>query len=250
MLGEIWADQPAILPFYDNEFDLNFDYPLYYVIKDLILEQKFSDFQSVLNYRRDNFHPNAQWVTFLSNHDNPRSLSLFNDDFDLWKLGTLVNYMLPGTPMIYYGDEYGMTGKNPPDSNVRKKMIFGKSDLKHSKWIKDLTSLRKKYTLLTEADSYETPTLEFKVISDSLFSISRFSKKGNERITAIFNLSVKSRKIHSDDIVSAGMQEGTDIFHYDNNLLKIHDKIKKHDQASINHSRKRFCTVFWKSTEG
>lgn len=86
------------------------DYPLYYEIKDLILENQLEDFNVVLETKR-NFSANALWITFISNHDNYRSLSLFKENVKKWKQATLLQFLLHGTPMIYYGDEMGITGK-------------------------------------------------------------------------------------------------------------------------------------------
>ena len=186
LLGEIWADQPTILPFYENEFDMVFDYPLYYVIRDLVLEQKFSDFKSVINYRRENFPDQAQWVTFLSNHDNYRSISLFKDDFDLWKQATLIQYLLPGTPLIYYGDENGMKGKNPPDSNVRKKMNFSDKETKFRDWYRALAELRRQFPILCKSDTWEKPTVNFETSGSKTFQIERM-EKGKTSLVVLFN---------------------------------------------------------------
>lgn len=195
LLGEIWADQPTILPFYENEFDMAFDYPLYYVIKDLILEQKYSDFKSVLEYRRENFPDQAQWVTFLSNHDNYRSLSLFKDDFDLWKQAALVQYLLPGTPLIYYGDENGMKGKNPPDSNVRKKINFNDKETKYKDWYRALSELRKQFPVLCESDTWENQTLNFEVAKSKIFQIERM-EKNKTSIVALFNPNSELKEVN------------------------------------------------------
>ncbi len=195
LLGEIWADQPTILPFYENEFDMVFDYPLYYVIKDLILEQKFSDFKTVLEYRRDNFPDQAQWVTFLSNHDNYRSISLFKDDFNLWKQATLVQYLLPGTPLIYYGDENGMKGKNPPDSNVRKKINFDEKENRFKEWYRALSELRKQFPVLCASDTWEKQTVNFVVSSSKIFQIERM-EKSKTSIVALFNPNSEIKEIN------------------------------------------------------
>ena len=52
-------------------------------------------------------------AVFWCNHDQPRIVSRFGDEKDLWKpsakmLGTFV-HMLRGTPYIYQGEEIGMT---------------------------------------------------------------------------------------------------------------------------------------------
>lgn len=186
LLGEIWADHLTILPFYDHEFDMAFDYPLYYEIKDLILEKSLHELNQVLETRRTIFPDQAQWVTFVSNHDNYRSLSLFENNFDRWKQATLLQFLLPGTPMIYYGDEAGMTGKNPPDSLVRKKMNFENRDRKFYNWYQFLIELRRKYSSITVADTFKRKTVSIDFVSDDVVRLVRAND-----IIVYFNLSDK-----------------------------------------------------------
>lgn len=47
----------------------------------------------------------------LSTHDTPR---IKNQYEDLWKLAVVMQFTLPGSPLIYYGEEIGMTGENDP----------------------------------------------------------------------------------------------------------------------------------------
>lgn len=190
LLGEIWADHLTILPFYDHEFDMVFDYPLYYEIKDLIMEGSVGDFRQVLDIRRSIFPEQAQWVTFISNHDNYRSLSLFENNIDMWKQASLLQFILSGTPMIYYGDETGMTGKNPPDSLVRKKMNFAVKDKSFLSWYQFLINLRIQYSALSVSDSYLSPTTEVREIKKGVVRIVR-----NNELSIYLNLTNKPQKI-------------------------------------------------------
>ncbi len=54
------------------------------------------------------------WNTiYWHNHDQPRIVSHYGDDTDYWersaKMLAYTLYLLPGTPIIYYGEEIGMT---------------------------------------------------------------------------------------------------------------------------------------------
>lgn len=63
---------------------------------------------------------------FLSNHDMNRVGSTYKDTYVL-KLLANVNYLLPGTPYIYYGEELGMKGQRgaeQTDANRRMPMLF------------------------------------------------------------------------------------------------------------------------------
>lgn len=47
--------------------------------------------------------------TFLDNHDVPRFLYVAGDDTNRLKLASFTQFMIPGSPMIYYGTEVGMS---------------------------------------------------------------------------------------------------------------------------------------------
>jgi len=54
--------------------------------------------------------------TMLSSHDIPRMLGSLDGDLARFELALLLQFTLPGCPMIYYGDENGMTGGADPDN--------------------------------------------------------------------------------------------------------------------------------------
>ena len=58
--------------------------------------------------------------TFLDNHDLSRFYSIAGENFDAWKRGISLLFLLRGLPCLYYGTEILMTGKTEPtDANVR-----------------------------------------------------------------------------------------------------------------------------------
>jgi glycosidase len=58
--------------------------------------------------------------TFLDNHDLSRFYSIAGENFDAWKRGISLLFLMRGMPCIYYGTEILMTGKTEvTDANVR-----------------------------------------------------------------------------------------------------------------------------------
>lgn len=55
------------------------------------------------------------WSVFLANHDQERTLSQFDGDDTLARLAAELEFVLPGTPFVYYGEEIGMTGRKPDE---------------------------------------------------------------------------------------------------------------------------------------
>ena len=61
-------------------------------------------------------------LTLLGSHDTARLLTLCHEDTDAASLLYTLLFTLPGAPLVYYGDENGMTGENDPD--CRKPMVW------------------------------------------------------------------------------------------------------------------------------
>ena len=65
--------------------------------------------------------PDFNFAIFLTNHDQNRTMSVFNGDWGKAKAATTLLLSSPGTPFIYYGEEIGMQGKKP-DEDIRLPM--------------------------------------------------------------------------------------------------------------------------------
>jgi alpha-glucosidase len=52
--------------------------------------------------------------TMLSSHDYRRVLTILKNDIDRYLLALILQFTLPGIPMIYYGEEIGMEGESDP----------------------------------------------------------------------------------------------------------------------------------------
>jgi len=94
--------------------------------------------------------PNVvQSWNLLDNHDTFRLYSRVGRQTDRFKIAQVLQFTLPGTPMIYQGDEIGMTGKT--DAESRAPMIWDQSRwnaeiLAHTRF---LTGLRRRHPVLS-----------------------------------------------------------------------------------------------------
>ncbi len=177
MIGETFTGDAGWeeIGYYIGETKLNgqFDFPLYHhVVRTFLLQSEtvtelaeFID-ENDGRYERD-YYSEALMGNFIGNHDVCRALSLANDDFDgvssqggapanekVWenspelpedelpfkKMRNALTfiYTMPGIPIVYQGDEFGMPGANDPDN--RRMNIFGdelsveqKKNLEHLK---------------------------------------------------------------------------------------------------------------------
>jgi alpha-amylase len=71
--------------------------------------------------------PDYNFATFLTNHDQIRSMSTFNGNMDKAKVASFLMLTSPGTPFIYYGEEIGMQGKKP-DEDLRLPMQWSNAE--------------------------------------------------------------------------------------------------------------------------
>jgi glycosidase len=85
---------------------------------------KVSEFVSTLEFVRGNTNYNAYRMLWnlIDSHDCPRFITCAGGDVRKLKLAALLQFTFTGTPLIYYGDEVGMSGGADPD--CRQGMIW------------------------------------------------------------------------------------------------------------------------------
>jgi glycosidase len=126
ILGEMYDGNPKLVSFFqagfkafdgvDTGVDTLFDFPLCYAIRDVFAKgQPMTRLSEVLAADAHYANPRVL-VTFLGLHDMPRFLN--EQGADLTGLKQAYTFLLTarGTPLIYYGDEIGMTGGGDPDN--------------------------------------------------------------------------------------------------------------------------------------
>jgi glycosidase len=121
LLGEVWeSNAQKLVRWYEDAFDALFDYPLYHTIaanqdvnmdSALLGQASTGMFSAVILGEDALFPPGYQIVRFVNNHDNNRVMSEVGMDLQLARAAAAFYMMLPGTPMIYYGEEIGMPGE-------------------------------------------------------------------------------------------------------------------------------------------
>jgi glycosidase len=121
LLGEVWDNNAnALTLWYDNALDALFDYPLYADLAgshdesgdSLLAGVRQSDMVDYTLVGEEMLFPAGyQMVRFTNNHDTHRTMSDVGGDWDRARLAATLLLTLPGTPMIYYGEEIGMQGE-------------------------------------------------------------------------------------------------------------------------------------------
>ena len=181
LMGEVWEDASNKIAydvrrryFVDGELDSVMNYPYQKaILKFLRGEDGGEAFAETVmtiaeNYPRQVLLCN---MNLLGTHDTPRILTALVDDFDgnreelavrkltpqqrelavkRLKLATVLQFTLPGSPSIYYGDEAGMEGGKDPFN--RRTYPWGREDSQLLAHFRYLGGLRKQHSALRTGD--------------------------------------------------------------------------------------------------
>lgn len=143
-VGETFMDRRGIMSFVGpNMLDGQFDFPLYDTIIDVLAKgsHSFPDLEKSLSASETIYGKETRMSPLLGNHDKSRFMAYADGDLPVsanddeeeigWanppkvdnpasyeKLKLAITFLLSidGVPMIYYGDEVGLTGAGDPDN--------------------------------------------------------------------------------------------------------------------------------------
>ena len=181
LLGEVWEDASNKISynirrryFTDGELDSCMNYPFRTAILNFAkgIDDGHQFRESVMTIA-ENYPPQVLLcnMNLLSTHDTPRILTALVDDFEgsreayaarrlsppqqehakkLLILSSFLQYTLPGSPSIYYGDEVGMEGHKDPFN--RRTYPWEKEDTELLAFFRGLGRLRKDHTALRLGD--------------------------------------------------------------------------------------------------
>lgn len=152
IVGEIWHFAGDFLE--GDEWDSIMNYQFYYAVMDLVVSDKMcaSSFVGQLNFMKGNLNQKLEgylW-NFIDTHDTARFLHSVGKDVRKQKLAAALQLLLPGMPMIYYGDEVGMDGAMDPD--CRRGMLWDadRQDRGLFCYYQTLIRIRHEYPVLTQ----------------------------------------------------------------------------------------------------
>ena len=152
-VGETFQSRQGIADFVGpNMLDGQFDFPLYDVIIPCFAQMQlgFDQLEAALRESEEVYGRSVRMSVLLGNHDKSRFVAFADGDlpdpvesddeevgwartimvdkaaaYEKLKLAMTFLLTIDGVPMIYYGDEIGMSGAGDPDN--RRMMRFGKN---------------------------------------------------------------------------------------------------------------------------
>ena len=118
-VGEAWTSTDEVLDYTGDEVDIAFAFDLAEAFLQSAKGPVGFPASRVLSQIVESYPP-GQYATFLTNHDQDRSMSQLREVSKV-KLASLMLLTSPGVPFLYYGEEIGMSGTKP-DEDIRRPM--------------------------------------------------------------------------------------------------------------------------------
>lgn len=153
IIGELWCDANAYLQ--GDQFDTVMNYSFLFAIKEFVRDKKIDakEFCQKVSeplrfYKKE---PRDIMLNFLASHDIERFRKNDSICIEQQKLALVILMTYIGIPMVYYGDETGLTG----ESRYSRLGMLWKEDLVHHdllNFYKKMISIRKNYKPLTRGD--------------------------------------------------------------------------------------------------
>jgi alpha-amylase len=119
-VGEMTDESPGVMEtYYPDQLDSYFAFGVAKATMQAAATGDASGFFDAVLQANSKF-PSGRWSPFLSNHDQPRVMTVLGDAAKA-RVAASAMLMLPGMPFVYYGEEIGMIGPKP-DERIRTPM--------------------------------------------------------------------------------------------------------------------------------
>ncbi len=154
IVGEIWHYAGDFLQ--GDNWDSVMNYPFLNAAMDFVAKEEITatEFLNEFGFLRGNLNHACYPLLWnlVDSHDTPRALHRCGENKEKLKLLAAMQLLLPGMPVIYYGDEVGITGGQDPD--CRRGMLWdeNRQDKALFAYYRQLIAIRKAYPCLTEGD--------------------------------------------------------------------------------------------------
>lgn len=218
VLGEVWEDASNKISygvrrqyFEGGELDSVMNYPLRDAVMAYLGGGPAEHFEETMETIRENYPREVFYnlMNIIGTHDTPRVLTVLGSDPVAWQadkdyrayarlegealrlakrklfLAAVLQFTMPGSPCIYYGDEAGMQGYEDPLN--RGTYPWGKEDEEVLAFYKTLTRVRTEYEPLKKGE------LRFLIASGSILVFKRSYRE--EEIVTLINRDKDPREI-------------------------------------------------------
>ncbi|MCA0971496.1 glycoside hydrolase family 13 protein [Halobacillus litoralis] len=196
IFGEVWDNLEKITS-YTGKLDGAIDFETQGAIANAYLNNtSLNEVTNQLSTIQDAYHDEFIGTTFLDSHDMPRFLFEAGGNVETLKNAASLQFVLPGAPIIYYGDEVGLSQSGDhnavsewKDRYYREMMPWNEEEqnLDVKAHYEALIDMRKEHPALTQGD-FNTIYSE-----DQLMIFERSVKQ--EKIVVIVNRASDDREL-------------------------------------------------------
>ncbi len=133
LVGEAWTDEASILALYQSGVDSLFNFPAAdqngVFIRGALGGRGAAVASTLADYNAKlrEASPSSLDAPFLTNHDLARARGMLRSNVPKMKTAAMLYLLLPGRPVVYYGEELGMSGSGR-DENKRLPMLWSGAD--------------------------------------------------------------------------------------------------------------------------
>ena len=188
-----------------NEFNSCYNIELYEAAREHFSGERinFIKLNNLIKKNLDNYQPVNLMVTSTRIPDGERFISIENKrspfikesvpsylSYERLFMFMVMNYSLPGIPLIFYGDEFGQTGKEGIDSKRAMKFheVLNQSEIDLKSRISTLNKIRSTYASLSIGD--------LMVLREGLDYSAWLKSYFNEHTLILFNFGDKEKEIN------------------------------------------------------
>lgn len=210
IIGEVWHCAPDFLE--GDQWDSVMNYPFYFAVKKYVALEEISteEFWNQMGFLRGRYQQKQLpllW-NFIDNHDTERFLYSCKEAEEKLKFAVGLQMFLVGCPVIYYGDECGLTGG--PDPDCRRGMLWdvARQNQRILQYYKQCIKVRKQYGEMLEAHVIEQ-VLEGKdtmhLICQSETSVFHLFFHGGKEVVSLLEW-VESYDLLSEQVWNGNLQ--------------------------------------------
>ncbi len=125
LIGEVWEPSSVSATYVPDATDEVFEFGLAESTVEAVRQGRAS---ALSGSRAEvaSLYPNGAFGAFLTNHDQTRAATKLGSDPAALRLAAALLLTGPGTPFVYYGEEFGLTG-DKPDELIRTPLAWDAS---------------------------------------------------------------------------------------------------------------------------
>jgi glycosidase len=214
MIAEAWTnDASGVAPYYGNganEFHMCLDFSAPWAVSNTITKGDATQLTSLWEFEQRTYPAGYRSAVFDSNHDNliSRPGTQYGGSKAKIILAEALTLLSPGTPILYYGNEVGMTGQSGTDLNLRQPMDWAAVNAQAGQpdsilsWCKVLIQARKSYPALR--GGYTTLATDLGPTK----AIAYLRDAGTERVLVVANLGAAPQTLVVSGLTAHGVPSG------------------------------------------